>query len=176
MDYYDDKQASMQALDADDQCTLASCAMNALQLRAKGFEEPQGLLSLNSSEEELMEWHNNYYGREPGADISAANYRLIMSNISAQQQAILALWNRTLDLEKDVNALVQQVEHDSGLKVADYLALAQEADMSSREQSKGNQPREAHVRKWIRDLPAFFLVQVLQICCVGIKHVCLHFA
>ncbi|CAE7895810.1 unnamed protein product [Symbiodinium microadriaticum] len=138
------------ALATDDQCALEGCAVNALQLRSKDIVEPDAaLLSLDASEEELMEWHTNYYGRNPGADISVDNYRSLMLNISVQQKAILALWNRSVDLEKEVQELVQQVEHDSGLKVADYVALVEEAD-TSRDRAQGdNQPRETHVRKWL---------------------------
>ncbi|CAK8990689.1 unnamed protein product [Durusdinium trenchii] len=138
-----------EALDADDQCTLPGCAVNALQLHVRGPVEPVGLLSLNATEEELMEWHQDYYGHKPRADISVANYKSLMQNISVQQKAILALWNRSVKLEEEVHALVQQVQHDSGLKVADYIALVEDADMPSREQAQENQPREAHVKKWI---------------------------
>ncbi|CAK8991488.1 Uncharacterized protein SCF082_LOCUS2678 [Durusdinium trenchii] len=128
-----------EALDADDQCTLPGCAVNALQLHVRGPVEPVGLLSLNATEEELMEWHQDYYGHKPRADISVANYKSLMQNISVQQKAILALWNRSVKLEEEVHALVQQVQHDSGLKVADYIALVEDADMPSREQAQENQ-------------------------------------
>ncbi|CAE7250546.1 unnamed protein product [Symbiodinium natans] len=138
-----------EALDADDQCAAPGCAVNALQLRAKDLVEPPGLLSLDASEEELMKWHSGYYGRVPGADISVANYKSLMANISVQQKAILALYNRSVDLEEEVHALVKQVEHDSGLKVADYLALAETSARKSEDQAQKNRPREAHVKKWL---------------------------
>lgn len=152
-----------EALDADDQCTLPGCAVNALQLHVRGPVEPVGLLSLNATEEELMEWHQDYYGHKPRADISVANYKSLMQNISVQQKAILALWNRSVKLEEEVHALVQQVQHDSGLKVADYIALVEDADMPSREQAQENQPREAHVKKWIRYLPDVQLFSIVPI-------------
>lgn len=67
-----------------------------------------------------------------------------MKNISVQQNAIMALWNRSLELEVEVQEQVKQVEHDSGLKVQDYVELVQDVDMSSREHhAKGDQqPRE----------------------------------
>eukprot|EP00438_Fugacium_kawagutii_P021449 Skav221418 [mRNA] locus=scaffold1064:129957:130878:+ [translate_table: standard] len=100
------------ALDADDQCASADCAVSALQHRVKGLVEPLGLPSLDASEE--LRWHPGYYGHVPGADISAANYKSLMLNISTQQNAIMGLWNRSVDLEKEVETLVKQVEEDSG--------------------------------------------------------------
>lgn len=128
-----------QALDADDQCASPGCAVNALQRHVRG------------SEEELMEWHEDYYGHKPRSDISVSNYKSLMKNISVQQNAIMALWNRSLELEVEVQEQVKQVEHDSGLKVQDYVELVQDVDMSSREHhAKGDQqPREKMVKKWI---------------------------
>eukprot|EP00441_Pelagodinium_beii_P026071 CAMPEP_0197654346 /NCGR_PEP_ID=MMETSP1338-20131121/38801_1 /TAXON_ID=43686 ORGANISM="Pelagodinium beii, Strain RCC1491" /NCGR_SAMPLE_ID=MMETSP1338 /ASSEMBLY_ACC=CAM_ASM_000754 /LENGTH=277 /DNA_ID=CAMNT_0043229783 /DNA_START=31 /DNA_END=864 /DNA_ORIENTATION=+ len=146
--------AYLDALDADDQCTSGSnCALNALQLRqTRTFVEPGiELLSLDATEEEVVKWHNKWYGRTAGADISATNYKLLMSNVSAQQKAVLGLWNESGMLEKEVNALVEQVERDSGLKVADYVdtALIDAGRVVSSEDSQGSQPREMHVRKWL---------------------------
>lgn len=148
----DHSEAIYDALDADDHCVLGTdCALNALQLRGAALpvELPVELLALDASEEELTEWHNKWYGRTPGMDISVTNYKSMMHNISAQQKAILGIWNESGVLEKEVDALVQQVQHDSGLKVADYVALVEDGEMTSREQAEGNQPREAHVRKWL---------------------------
>ena len=169
-----------EALDADDQCVDVSggCAVNALQLHAKGIEIPDipelpeqpELLSLDETEK----WHSDYYGHKPRADISVSNYKSLMANISVQQKAIMALWNRSVKLGEEVQALVQQVQHDSGLKVQDYVVLVEDAvDVSSRkqrEESQPNQPREALVKKWIRYLPKiyilvleFFLASCLQL-------------
>eukprot|EP00435_Cladocopium_sp_Y103_P053591 s1276_g17.t1 len=140
-----------QALDADDQCASPGCAVNALQRHVRGSVEPSELLSsLDAPEEELLEWHEDYYGHKPRSDISVSNYKSLMKNISVQQNAIMALWNRTLELEVEVQAQVKQVEKDSGLKVQDYVALVQDVDASSREHhAKGDQPREKMVKKWI---------------------------
>ena len=148
-----------EALGADDQCALPDCGINALQLHAKGFVEPGELLSLDATEEELMKWHEDYYGHKPRSDISVSNYKSLMKNITVQQKAILALWNESVDLEKEVQTLVKQVEHDSGLKVKDWVVLVEDAAVSSgaRKQGRGNQPREAHVKQWIRYLPEFSL-------------------
>ena len=63
----------------------------------------------------------------------------------------------TKDLEEEVHALVKQVEHDSGLKVADYLALAETSARKSEDQAQKNRPREAHVKKWLRHLQGLVL-------------------
>ncbi|CAJ1412286.1 unnamed protein product [Effrenium voratum] len=135
-----------EALDADDQCASPGCAVNALQLHVKGAPPSElSELSLKASQE----WHSGYYGHAPRADISASNYKGLMANITVQQKAIMALWNRSVKLEGEVQVLVWRVQNDSGLKVQEYVALDQEAEMSTREISQGQQPREEHVKKWI---------------------------
>ena len=166
-----------QALDADDQCASPGCAVNALQRHVRGSVEPvepSELLSLDAPEEELMEWHEDYYGHKPRSDISVSNYKSLMKNISVQQNAIMALWNRSLELEVEVQEQVKQVEHDSGLKVQDYVALVQDVDMSSREHhAKGDQqPREKMVKKWIRYLPKLALSCCTSFCICSCDLLC----
>ena len=132
--------ADLTALKADDECSEPSCAVSALQRRAMGLWEPLKL--------QQEAWHEGYYGHEARADISVANYKALMLNISVQQKEILKLWNRSLELEKEVTSLVKQVQLDSGLKVKDYVAL-EEQEVSEGMKVGGNQPREARVKQWI---------------------------
>ena len=135
-----------EALGLDDQCVAEGCSVNALQLHAKGLVEP-GQLPPKDPEEALMEWHSGYYGHAPRADISVANYKLLMKNITVQQKAIMALWNRSEKLGEEVEDVVKQVEKDSGLKVKDWADTVELVE--DVESSQGDQPREELVKKWI---------------------------
>lgn len=138
------------ALAFDGECRTSGkdCALSALQLSGS-FAEPVDLLSMQASEEELLRWHNKWYGRTPGADLSTSNYKNIMANISVQQKLILGLFNESLELEQQVDPLVKRVELDSGLKVADFVALIEASADIEASRQEGSQPREAHVKKWL---------------------------
>ena len=140
-----------EALGLDDQCVAEGCSVSALQLHAKGLVEP-GQLPPKDPEEALMEWHSGYYGHAPRADISVANYKLLMKNITVQQKAIMALWNRSVKLGEEVDVVVKQVEKDSGLKVKDWVdtvALVEDMETQEKVEAQGDQPREELVKKWI---------------------------